>query len=173
MADPFFILIFITQRLHKDTKTTHKITLIMDAQLIERLDQRRYKTLLWQTIGFAVFFAGVIAGPHISGRAAEITACFITGLGVGLFLVATFKSSRNERAIKSDPELREALNNELIKLYRYKALMWSFYTTLATAFILYMASEWWTALTARLACVTIIYTACLSLMIARLIYLKR
>ncbi len=144
----------------------------MDAQLIEKLDRRRYKTLLWQAVGFASMFVGLIAKPYVTGKAAVYAICFTSGLGIGVFLAASFKSSRNERTIKSDPELLDALNNELIRLYGYKSLMWAFYATLITAATLLFISHR-LDITARFACIVIIYAACLSLMISRLVYLRK
>lgn len=146
----------------------------MDTQLIESLDRSRYKALFWQTIGFGVMFAGVIAGPYSTRKAAIIILAITTGFGCGLFLAATLKSNRLQRRIKSDPALHGALNNELIRLYGYKSLMWAFYSTLVAAAILFFISSWWlTSLGASLACLILIYTACLSLMISRLVYLKK
>jgi hypothetical protein len=147
----------------------------MDAKLIEKLDRRRYKYLLWQTVGFALVFPEVLVDKFpFEPRILNIIFVFVVGIGAGLFLAATFKSSRNERCIKSDPALRDAVNNELVVLYGYKSLKQAAIATLTTAVALFLLSDWWPGIiTARLACLLVIYIGILTLKISQLVYLRR
>lgn len=145
----------------------------MDSQLIEALDARRSRFLLWQTVGFALFYPALILTPYFSDRVPILILTGINVIGVLIFFVATIKSNRNVRTIRSNPELRAALNNEMVRLYDYKSLMWAFFITLATVAIFVLVSSFAQSVSAYLACSVILYVACLSLMIARLVYLRK
>lgn len=145
----------------------------MDSQLIELLDARRSRYLLWQTVGFALFYPALILTPYFSDRLPILILTGINIIGILIFFVATVKSNRNVRTIRSNPELRAALNNEMVRLYGYKSLMWAFFVTLATVAIFVLVSSFAESVSAYLACSIILYVACLSLMTARLVYLRK
>lgn len=148
----------------------------MDAQLIEKLDKTRYRTMLWQMIGFAVFFPTIIIGYEISSVTKElplpVLLCFLTGFGIGLFTVALIKSSRVKSRIKSDPGLNEALNNEMHRLYEYKSLACGFYSMIVAAVLLGIAGTQF-HISLMTICWFIIYVGILALQIARLVYNRK
>lgn len=140
----------------------------MYAQLIEKLDRRRYKHLLWQTIGFALLIPAIYFSPTLGGMGFPVLVVIVVWV-----IVMAQISGANERRIKRDPELRRALNNELIVLYRYKSRRVAYWATLITALAVYLISATVPDLTARLACLVIIYVAGMSQLIAQLVYFRR
>lgn len=152
----------------------------MDQTIIEKFDARRYKYLLWQTIGFGVLFLTLILFvtsihelPLIRGRTAIIVLATIESLGLIAVLVSTFKMAALSRKIKSKPELDRALNNEMYRDYGYRALKYGYFITLVSTAVIFFITRWMVDIPAQTVCLIIIYIACLSLMIARLIYLNR
>jgi len=145
----------------------------MDQKTIERLDAKRYKYMLWQSIGFGIFFLAMILLLTLQGRIAIIILAFAEGIGIGLGLTATFKMASLQRKIKGEPELDRALNNEMYRDYGYRALKYGYFTTLIATAVIFFITRWMVDIPASTVCLIIIYIACLSLMIARVAYLKR
>ncbi len=142
----------------------------MERLTIEKADRRRYRLLVWQTIGFALFFAAFIFFPD-GGRLGDIPVIdFIRGLGVGLGLAATFKLSHFEREIKDDSSVAGALDNEMYRMYDRKALVCGFYVSMLTAFVLFVLdmASLYTGLTAGI----IMYAGLVSSRVAKLIYYR-
>ena len=63
----------------------------MEALTLEKMDKTRYKYLVWQTISFGLFLAGIIIQPLIISPLISNIFLFIEGFGVALFLVVTLK----------------------------------------------------------------------------------
>jgi hypothetical protein len=150
----------------------------MDAKLIEKLDRHRYKYLLWQAVGFALLFPGVFLNKWLASvapsHAVRIVFAVVALTGAGLWLTGLLSVRSNERRINRDPDLKAALNNEMIRLYGYKSLMWAFFATLILTVVILLLSEWWfTEMGANFACLILIYTAVMTLKIAQLVYLRR
>ncbi len=145
----------------------------MDSKLIEQLDSRRYKYLLLQTIGFALFLPGVfLDGQAFEPRALRVVFALIVAIGSVAFVAGTLLNSSNERRIKGDPELRKVLNNEMVVHYGYKSL--NCFVAMLFAALLCIVSSWWLAdMTATTACLLIIYVTVLTLKISQLIYLRK
>ncbi len=147
----------------------------MDSKLIEQLDSRRYKYLLSQTIGFALFLPGVfLDGQAFEHRAVRIVFALIVAIGAVAFVAGTLLNSSNERRIKGDPELRKVLNNEMVVHYGYVSLKWACLVAMLFTALLFLVSSWWlTDMTATTACLLIIYITVLTLKISQLIYMRK
>lgn len=147
----------------------------MDSKLIEQLDSRRYKYLLLQTIGFALFLPGVyLDGQSFEHRPVRIVFALIVAIGAITFVTGTFLNSSNERRIKGDPELRKVLNNEMVVHYGYVSLKWACLVAMIFTTMLCLVSTWWlTEMTATMACLLIIYVTVLTLKVSQLIYLRK
>jgi hypothetical protein len=88
----------------------------------------------------------------------------ITCLGI-------FLSDR--RKINSDPELKAALNNEMVRLYDHKSFIWGFGAALATSMLVMILQRWvMPEMTVHTACMTIFFTTSLVGSIVRVIYYK-
>ena len=147
----------------------------MDSKLVEQLDSRRYKYLLFQTIGFALLMPGVyLDSQTFEHRALRIVFAVLVAIGALAFVAGTLLNSSNERRIKGDPELRKVLNNEMVVHYGYKSLKSACLVAIMVAVPLCLVSSWWlTDMTATTACLLIIYAAVLGLNISRLIYMRK
>lgn len=150
---------------------------IMNAQLIEKLDSRRYKYLLWQTVSSAVMITGLIANDFVGlSSPVALVAASITVIvaGIGMTTFSVVKYLMNERRINADPQLKASINNEMIVFYKYKVGRLALSAAMTSAIALFLVSELWPAvITARLACMVIIYVADLTAMVAQLTLLRR
>lgn len=114
----------------------------MDQKIIEEIDRRRYRLILWQTVGFAVWYVpflflfwGVVKEPWFVG--ALVLPLLV---GVAVFGMATFRLAKVTRQIVSDPKLRAAVNNELFIANEYKATVYGYYSTVIAIVILFCVS---------------------------------
>lgn len=98
----------------------------MDSQLIEKLDRRRYIYLLWAAIGFAMFGGCLIADEFITGDSASSLLKVLSDLSLIIFITGIAARSFNQYRINNDADLKNALDNELIKHYEYKSFMIAF-----------------------------------------------
>ena len=112
---------------------------------IEILDDKRRRYRGGHLIGFGVFFVAWII--HSVLKVAEIENDIVLPiLLIVLLLSALFqayfgiKGKRIEDEIKSDPHLKEALNNELIRLYELKAWRAAFFSVIAFLFLVAVIS---------------------------------
>lgn len=144
----------------------------MDARLIERLDRERFKSMLWITIGFALFLGCLIAAEFIP-RERSIPLFIPTLTGLVIMIYGAITSYSNYRTINRYPNLKKALNNELVRHYEYKSFKWGFTAAFFVALILYMFEPRWEALTVKITCLIILYLPFMAYSISYLIYLKR
>jgi hypothetical protein len=112
---------------------------------IEILDEKRRKFRGGHLIGFGVFFVAWIIRSVL--KVAEIENDLVyTILMIVLLLSALFqayfgvKGKRIEDAIKKEPFLQEALNNELIRLYELKAWRVAFFSVIGFIFLVAVVS---------------------------------
>lgn len=148
----------------------------MDAQLIEKLDRRRYTNLLWHTIGFTLFIppAAIVYFKVFESKVVNTIFIILWLIGWVVSSVAVIKTLKFSRQIKKNPELGKILNNELIVHYNYKSLKLAFTVSLITIGILYLLStNWLTAMTAPEACITIFIIILLAQNISLLVYLRK
>lgn len=145
----------------------------MDAQLIEQLDRKRYKSLLWLTIGLSALFVSMIA-PEISQHPTARTLGPLLGIpGAVIFFIALLKDKAVKKEIKRNREIEEALNNELIRLYRYKSSRNALIAVTISAVVLCCTARWMPGLSVKTACLTILYVGSLSMYVSQLVYLKK
>jgi MFS family permease len=151
----------------------------MDAKLIEKLDRQRYWALIWATIGF-----GIVGGSMISEEITEIfgieLSSGLTQISGGLYLVgfiilvAMFiRWLSSVRQLERNPAIKKAIDNELVKLYRYKSLKLGLIVAVSLAYILSFLEAWLPMLTVKLVCLSIWFLSGLSIAISLLIYLRR
>ena len=147
----------------------------MDAKLIEKLDRRRYKYRLWQTILLGLSWPVVILHSEDFGQPLLIAGHIGFVLSIATLIAQGVEFSK----IKKNPELKAALNDELYVLYGYKSMLWAYVLTIVTvAILLFLFEEstrrnWTNPLTGRLICGIIIYVSCMTSSIAKLIYMRK
>lgn len=136
----------------------------MNSETIEKIDRQRYKSLIWQTAAFAIFWLFFILRPMIENN--EILN-ILTFLVFGFFVVVSFKQRKLEFSIKKDKVLNEALNNEMHKSFEYKSVIWAFYMSMGIlALMLFLKNP----VSPRILCMGIIYIGIMTRNIAQLIY---
>lgn len=146
----------------------------MDAQLIEKLDQRRYKVLLWKTINYGLIFPCLFMIVF----AANMGVFTYIWLAVMLLLSASQYTAYSEdqkikNEINGNPELEAALNNELVIHYRNLSYKWGFYVMFAAVGTVGTLSILKVHISVLLACFIIIYAGTLSFNIFRLLLMKK
>jgi hypothetical protein len=149
----------------------------MDAKLIEKLDSRRYKYLLWITIGFVIYMTSLIARTSLEERPAEwiiVTLAFTMFPSTVIVLVAFIQWILNEIKIRRDSVLKAALNNEMVMAYRYKSLKLGCYVALYTLLAIY-ASEHLMPLwiTVKITCLIVSLLSVGTIMVSNLMYMRK
>ena len=146
----------------------------MDAQMIEKLDRKRYWLLLAQTAGLTCFMIAVILNDYLKlgGGTGGVILALAGSFGVGLALTGAIRNILLNRKIQSDAKLNQALNNELFKLYKYKSMKWGFTVVLFTAFIIWCFDRD-QALSSSQTCWLIIFAGLVAVLISQAIYNRR
>jgi hypothetical protein len=147
----------------------------MDAKLIEKLDKRRYRYLLYTTIGAVLYMPGLIFDRHMVENKAVVE--FILGatsfIGFAMIIGFAIAAWNNARTIKSDPDLKAALNNEMVRLYNHKSMKWAAGTALIVSFLMDVLARWFIPeISIHGICMTIYFSTALAGAISRLIYMK-
>ncbi len=112
---------------------------------IEILDEKRRRFRGGHLIGFGVFFVAWIIRSVLKVAETENDLAY-TVLMVLLLLSVLFqayfavKGKAIEDEIKKEPYLKEALNNELIRLYELKAWRVAFFSVIGFIFLVAVAS---------------------------------
>jgi MFS family permease len=150
----------------------------MEAKLIEKLDRRRYKYLLWATIGYFISSLLMIVAKVIPDQTVQMVIALSRLPFVILFFCALFMLNNNRRIIAKTPGLQKAINNELYKFYGYKSLQWAFIATIITTLGLLVVSgfaTWykWEWMTVSLTCYIVLFVILMTFFISNLIYLRR
>jgi len=143
----------------------------MESSLIEKLDKSRYNLIKWLTIGWAIWFGGFILKELISSQIIFGLVILIGLIGWILFSVNLFNFLRVGKKVNADNRLKEALNNEMYELYKYKSFYWGFWTTIASTAIFIGISAFY-ILPALFVCEVTLFLGVLSTLIAGLIYNK-
>jgi len=144
----------------------------MEPSLIEQLDKSRYNLIQWLTVGWAAWFGTFIIKDLIKHEliVVQFTTGFIGFIGFILFVVNLQKYLRLGSKIKNS-RLREALNNELHQLYKYKSAYWGLFIILGTISVFFITSLFYN-ISALIVCEITLYLGVLSILIAGLIYNK-
>ncbi|MCD8073355.1 MAG: hypothetical protein LUE10_09435 [Alistipes sp.] len=103
---------------------------------IETANRLRNKYMWWILVCFLFIYFPIILTPEGNCEPRlyiPLAICFVATLGL---FVGLFKYFRVIAAIKRDPELKSALENEIFKVYQRKALTVGFYTLIGLLGIL-------------------------------------
>ncbi len=96
---------------------------------IERIDKRRYRLNLWRAIALLLFVGGGLARTFVPEETPfwGVFILFVYWIGVGLTIVANMTFIMLAGRIRRDPELNEALNNEMFRHYTLRSAQWGYY----------------------------------------------
>ncbi len=148
----------------------------MDARLIEKMDRRGYRFLLWITLGFAVWYGMFIAKEMIpeENTSAEVILALSQLPFMILFAVGLFMLNKHRKEMVMNPRLKEAVNNELVRYYGCKSLKWAIGMTFITILVIFLTETLSPGIiTVRLTCMLTVYTGALTGLIAQLVYLRK
>lgn len=143
----------------------------MENTQIEKLDKSRYNMLIWMTIGFSLFFGETILKEFIDEKKILLIVRFLGLFGMVFFLKSTMISLKIIKQIKNDSKLKDALNNEMHKLYIFKSFRIGFWSFL-TLIIVFMILSFFTEIPLLVTLEIILYFGVLSTIISGLIYNK-
>ena len=143
----------------------------MNTSLIEKLDKSRYNFIKWFTIGWIIWFGAFIVKDWINSKLIVGLLILIGFIGWILFVVSLINYLRLGKKVNSDSKLKEALNNEMYKLYAYKSFLWGFITTMITICI-FLVISLFNNIPALIVCEIVLFFGVLSSLVAGLIYNK-
>lgn len=147
----------------------------MDPQLIEKEDALRYKLLLLRTIGSFFFIGGMLAiFATFSLRSSPLTLVLgtVALLGCALMVYAAMRLARWLKRIRKQPELKNALYNEMYMHYEYLAASRGFYAMIGLAWFLGSSTTMFT-LSTQAACYLVLFGGVMVASICQLIFHRR
>ena len=143
----------------------------METTIIEKLDKSMYEAKKWFTFGWLLWYGGFIIRPCITIKIVCGLILLFGMFGWVFFTVNLINVLKWTKIVNADDKLKNALNNELHQLYRYKSVSWSFIIMLATICIFLGISSFYN-ISALIVCEITLYVGISSLFIAELIYNK-
>lgn len=143
----------------------------MENTPIEKLDKSRYNMLIWLTIGFSLFFGQTILKAFVDDHNILLFVRLLGIAGMAFFFKSTMMSFKIIKQIKQDAKLKQALNNELHKLYVFKSFRVGFWTFL-TLLLAFMFISFFKEMPLLIVLEIILYFGMLSTFISGLIYNK-
>ena len=141
----------------------------METSLIEQLNFSRYNLIKWLTIGWSIWVGTYIAKDLIEYQLILTSLVWIGLFGWVVFIINLLKYMKLKREVKTDSLLREALNDELIQLNRYKSFFLGFWVTISIVAFFFGISLFFNV-SALMVCRITIYVGVLSVLITWLIY---
>ncbi len=141
----------------------------METFLIEQFDKARYSLIKWLTLGWTIWYGTFIARNLINNKFIVWLLMIFGFIGWMMFLVNLGKYTRLGKRINSDRKLKEALNNEMHQLYKYKSSFWGFCIVIATNSIFLVILHFY-QISALLVCELTLFAGVLSSLIAVLVY---
>ncbi len=142
---------------------------------IEKIDKRRYRFNLWRAIALVLFVGGVLAQTIVPGDTPFWSNFirFIYGTGCGLTIVVNMAFIMLAGRIRRDPELNEALNNEMFRHYTLRSGQSAFYAMMAAGIVL--GGMTWHRLgnieiPGEVCCLAILFAGVLAQTVALLVY---
>lgn len=140
----------------------------------EQAETERFNAFFIRAISFALFFLCLILiqFSHYYSNTTAIILAALTGLMTLLFIYASSQVYKIYQKIKKDPELKQALLNEMYINFDYRAIAVGFYSTLVLAVLLFLAN-YFIELSPKVISMVIIYVAVLTTETRRLFLYKQ
>jgi len=107
----------------------------MDAQEIERMARKRWRLLLWTTVGIALWWPSLAFSSEWDNSVARIVLGFMMFAGWWIWLIAFIQLMKLWRKMAKDPKLKEALANEKYKANVRKSFVFGFWFMIGTALV--------------------------------------
>lgn len=146
----------------------------MDMKLLDRLYNRKFWLTIGVTAGLTVYFGIEIVLPYFSGTPSENILVSVKFMGLAATALSAFILSRDDRIMKKDPSLREALDDERMRHDRLKACRWGCMAAFTSAFLMgSLSTLTGLPLNAVSASFTILLATFLGMAIPLLIYMKK
>ena len=143
----------------------------METSIIEQYDKKRFNLIKWLTLGWALWFGAYIIKDLINSKTIFGIILLLGLPGWLLFVVSLIRYLKIGKAIKSDIRLKNALNNELHRLYIYKSVYIGFWSLIVTIIIFFGISLFY-KISALIVCEVTLYIGILASLISALIYNK-
>jgi len=143
----------------------------MESSLIEKSDKERYLVIKLITIGWAIWFGSQILQDLITTISIKLIVVFVGLIGFILFIIGLIKQFKLARKINSCCILKEALSNEMYRLYAYKSAFVGFWAVIITSGCFYVVSTFYD-IPALLVCKIILFFGCSASFIAAFVYNK-
>lgn len=140
----------------------------MDAKLIEKIDRLNYQSQLLWTIAIFIMFCTKLASDLLSKTVLWPLIPCIVLLAFGFVKYDTVRLE-----LKYNPELKQILDDELVRHYRYKSQKWGIGAMGAACLIFYMTARFIPALTIEMACWSIIHVGLLGVLMSQLVYMRK
>ncbi len=135
---------------------------------IEKIDKSRYRLNLWRTIALVLLVGGVLAQGIFPENG---FVSYIYGIGAILTCVVNGAFIALMAKIRREPQLNEALNNEMFQLYTLKSALCGYYAMVASGLIL--GALTWVEIVpipAKICCLGILFCGAVAQAIALLVY---
>ncbi len=142
---------------------------------IERIDKRRYSLNLWRAIALLLFVGGGLARTFVPEETPfwGVFILFVYGIGAGLTIVVNGAFMGLVGKIRRDPELNEALNNEMFRHYTLRSALCGYYAMFIMGIVL-GGVTWFrfgnVDIPGAVCCLAILFAGTLAQTIALLVY---
>ncbi|MFN6087259.1 MAG: hypothetical protein ACK47E_00765 [Cyclobacteriaceae bacterium] len=143
----------------------------MEDSLIEKFDKSRYRLIKWSTVGWMVWYGTFIAKDVINNKPILLLLVLVGLVGSVLWSINLVQLLRLGKKISVNPELTEAMNNEMQKFYVLKSSNIAFAATMATVGIFIGITAFY-KISALIVCESILFVGISSGLIAYLTYNK-
>ena len=143
----------------------------METSLIEQLNKSRYNLIKWLTIGWSLWVGTYILKGFIQFGLILSALIWIGLLGWVVFIINLVKYLKLNREVRADSLLKEALNDELLQLNRYKSFFIGFIATISVVSIFFTISLF-VMIPSLMVCRITIFCGVLAVLIAGLILNK-
>ncbi len=141
----------------------------METSLVEKFDKSRYNLIKWFTIGWIIWFGGLILKDLISNKLILGLIILIGLFGWIIFSVNLIRLRKLGKIINSDSDLKNALNDELTIHNKSKSFIVG-YWSLIILLGLFLGLSIFTNISALIVCEITLYLGVLSGLVSSLIY---
>jgi len=143
----------------------------MEDSLIEKFDKSRYRLIKWFTVGWVVWYGTFIAKDVTNNTPIVLLLVLVGLVGWVIWSINLVQLLRLGKKISINPELAEAMNNEMQKFYELKSSNIAFAATMATVGIFIGITAFY-KISALIVCESILFVGISSGLIAYLTYNK-
>ena len=143
----------------------------MDAQTIEKHDALRYRLIIIRTVGFFLLIGGIILTPIVSDRIYAYILTAVIALGSLIFLYGLLRTIFWWRKINRQPQLKQALYNEVYMTYECRSMAGGFGVFIAAS--LFFGGSIGQNISTSIASYAILFSGVMTYQIAQLIFHRK